>query len=60
MKKYMIVYQTEDGNQNAIFTDDSAKAHDMYMDAECGLGCYVEMYERITDEDGVSSYQMIY
>ena len=29
------------------------------MDAECGLGAYAELYERTTDEDGMTAYTLI-
>ena len=50
MKNYMIVILL-DGEQSAYFTDDYTSAHNARMDAECGLGAYVEMYQRIWDND---------
>ena len=55
MKRYMIVILL-DGEQSAYFTDDYSTAANMAMDAECGLGAYVEMYARVEDEDYGNSY----
>lgn len=50
MKNYMIVILL-DGEQSAYFTDDYMSADNARMDAECGLGAYVEMYQRVWDHD---------
>lgn len=60
MKKYMLVCKGENGIQYALFCDSAAEAHDLKMDAECGLGDYCEVYERTVDEDGVESYTFLY
>ena len=50
MKKYMVVISGEDGT-SAIFTDDSIKAEQTRMDAECGLGYKAQVYRWVTDEE---------
>ena len=59
MKKYMVV-MVLDGEQSVYFTDDYLKAENARMDAEVGLGAYVEVYERTTDEDGIQAYTLAY
>lgn len=50
MKKYMVIVLL-DGEQSAHFTDDYTTAHNMAMDAECGLGAYAEIYVRVQNEE---------
>lgn len=50
MKKYMLIFAL-DGSAAAKFSDDMSEIEQWRMDAECGLGCYCEVYER-TDVDG--------
>lgn len=50
MKKYMVVIDGEDGT-SAYFTDDSQKAEQTRMDAECGMGWRAQVYHWVTDED---------
>lgn len=59
MKKYMIVWKDEEGNQGAHFTDSYTAAEQTRMDMECGMGWYAEIYERTTDEDGMSTYEFL-
>lgn len=60
MKKYMLVCQGESGKQYCIFADSYNEAHDLKMDAECGMGAVCEVYERTADEDGVESYMFLF
>lgn len=60
MKKYMVVTLTDDGEQIAFFTDSPEAASDRKMDTECGMGWYSEVYERVTDEDGMEYYEFSY
>lgn len=60
MKRYMIVISDNEGNQSAVFTDNSNQAWDTRMDAECGLGYYAEVYEYQADDDGEESYHFLY
>lgn len=57
MKKYMLVFVTEDGEE-AIFGDDYLKMINSKMDVECGLGGYAELYERMETECGME-YKLI-
>ena len=59
MKKYMVI-MVLDGESSVYFTDDYLKAENARMDAEVGLGAYVEVYARQADEDGVESYSIAY
>lgn len=60
MKKYMLIVKDEEGAQHATFYDEFAKAEDSRSIAEVSLGYYTEVYERMTDEEGCESYQLIY
>lgn len=53
MKKYMVI-AIDGGEHFAIFTDDYTEARRAFMDYECGLGAYAEIYirEKQYDEDG--------
>ena len=55
MKEYMLIF-TLNGRATARFSDDMSEIERWRMDAECGLGCYCEVYER-TDVDG---YKLLY
>lgn len=55
MKKYMLIFSL-DGNAAAKFSDDMSEIEQWRMDAECGLGCYCEVYERDIDE----GYKLLY
>lgn len=62
MKKYMVITVFE-GEEHARFFDDSEKAHQYFMDAECGVGANVEMYirEEPTEEnDYYEGYSLFY
>lgn len=53
MKRFMTVTLTDDNETFARFFDNYTEARNAKMDAECGLGWYTEIYERITiEEDG--------
>jgi len=58
MKKYMLIMKGEDG-EAAYFTDDYQKAMQTKMDAECGMGEYTELYERVTDEEAGERYEFL-
>lgn len=61
MKKYMVVMSsTETEGPIGFFTDDIRIAQNAKMDFECGLGGYAEVYERITDEEGLDRYELLY
>lgn len=61
MKKYMVVMSsTEDEGPAAFFTDDYTAAANTKMDCECGLGGVAEVYERVTNEEGIESYELLY
>lgn len=55
----MLVMKNEEGNQDALFTDNYSVACKSKMDAECGLGYECELYERVIDEDGIPQYQFL-
>lgn len=55
MMKYMLLF-TLDGKTGAKFTDDPHEVEKWRFDAECGLGCYCEVYRR-EPEDG---YKLLY
>lgn len=59
MPKYMLVYKDEDGVSHASFANTFDTANGNRMDMEVSLGWYVELYERITDEEGLTSYVLI-
>jgi len=53
MKKWMVVYKTDDNETCAAFYDEYASARNACVDMECGLGWYWELYMRVAvDEDG--------
>ena len=58
MKKYMLIVLFE-GETSTHFYDEYIAASNARMDAECGLGAYAELYERTTDEDGMTAYTLI-
>lgn len=58
MKKYMVVYNI-DGENGASFYDNYSDAEKARQDIECGLGGFVEVYERFTNNYG-SYYENIY
>lgn len=49
MKKYMIIYRDEDGDQFADFYDSWVKASDARMNATVSLGWYAALYEYTND-----------
>ena len=78
MKKYMLVYVIRDEDfllpdengkrtpqQEAVFYDDYDSARNAYMDLECGIGAFVQMYEWMKDDEEMDdkfasySYQQI-
>lgn len=59
MKKYMLVYVTEDG-QFAMFSDDMKTISQSKMDIECGLGGCAEIYKRVEDDDFGSEYRLLF
>ena len=58
-EKYMVVTLADDGSF-AYFTDSFEKAREHHMNSECGMGWPSEIYERITDEDGITRYDFLY
>lgn len=58
MKNYMMVTKDEDGEVFSTFYDTYNAARNAKMDAECGLGCYCELYERV-EEEGMRFYQFL-
>lgn len=57
MEKYMLLYTTElDERPEVSFERFLGRALDRKADIECGLGGYVELYERLEDEDGTRAY----
>lgn len=59
MPKYMLVIKDEDGT-GTLFFDNLTAAEQSRMDAECGMGAYVEVYERTTTDDGFECYEFLY
>ena len=58
MKKYMVVYNI-DGENGASFYDNYGDAEKTRQDIECGLGGFVEIYERFSNKYG-SYYAPLY
>lgn len=46
LKKYMVVYHSDDAKTCAAFFDTWKGAEDFRMNCECGMGWYAEVYER--------------
>lgn len=46
MKKYMVVYVTDDGETCAMFFDTASEASYARRDLDVSLGYYAEVYER--------------
>lgn len=59
MKKFMVVFRI-DGEQGTNFFDDWNSAEAFRMDVECGVGGYVETYQRKHDANGIEVYEMLY
>ena len=59
MKKYMVIILDDENQQDCFFTDDYTKAENTRMDACVSLGYYAEIYERITDDDGIEQYSFL-
>lgn len=51
MRKYMLVARDEEGNQSVSFYDTYNEAINAYMDCECGLGWYVELYSYMRENE---------
>lgn len=51
MKRFMMVYKTNDNMTFAMFYDDYSEAKQACMDVECGLGWYWELYMRVAIDD---------
>lgn len=51
MKKYMVVFLADGNETVANFFDTYTEAKNAYMDMECGLGWYAEIYERMEIEE---------
>lgn len=60
MEKYMLVCQVDNGEQYALFADTYDQAHDLRIDAECGMGAVVEVYERDKDAEGLEYYSFLF
>lgn len=54
MKKFMVKVKTEDGIYNKFF-DTWIEADNYRMDAECGMGWYAEVWQRVAGK-----YQFLY
>lgn len=50
MKKFMVVILTDESETIAKFFNEYTEAKQAMMNAECGLGWYSELYERIEIE----------
>ena len=50
MKKYMVVYKTDEGETCAAFFDKVCDADDFRMNCEVSMGWYAEVYERTDGE----------
>lgn len=59
MEEYMVVSRCE-GSTYAKFFNDYSEAEQYRIDVECGIGGYLEVYERTTNEDGIISYTFLY
>ena len=59
MKKYMVVYKTDEGETCAEFFEEWNAAERCRMGCECGMGWYAEVYERIQGKGG-REYRLIY
>ena len=59
MPEYMLVFKV-DGETSAIFTDDPIKVDQLRMDAECGLGGRVQVYQWKTDPEDGDRYEFLY
>ena len=57
MKKYMIVYSTDDGS-GVCFCDEYNNARNVKLDVECGFGGYAEIYIR-EEVDEVPQYVLL-
>lgn len=56
MKKYMLLaHDSETNVTHVVFSDDYLTIERSQMDAECGLGCYCEVYER-----GENGYEFLF
>ena len=56
MKKYMLLaHDSEENITHVVFSDDYLTIERSQMDAECGLGCYCEVYER-----GENGYEFLF
>ncbi len=58
MKKYMVIYKDDEGSCHAEFCDTWSDADKLRMDCECGMGYYVEVYERYTGLNG-NEYRLL-
>lgn len=59
MPNYMLIIKDEDVVE-AYFYDSLAEAVSVRLNAVCGMGLYVEVYERMTNDDGVDEYVFWY
>lgn len=61
MKKWMLVYNYEDGRTIAMFFDEYIDARNTAMNVECGLDLYWELYERkeVEDVGGYKSFEYV-
>ncbi len=61
MKKYMVIYHSDEAKTHAAFFDTWQGAEDFRMNCECGMGWYAETYERkaIEGSDGSEEYVLI-
>ena len=68
MKKYMVVYRDDEGNEGAVFRDKLHEAEDFRMNMVVSLGGYAEVYERVEVKERIGNilevvseeYQLIY
>lgn len=51
MERYMIIsHDPEENRTTACFRETYQEAKNAQFDLECGLGCDVEIYERVNNE----------
>ena len=59
MKKYMLVMNDENNEQSATFSDSYDVMRETMINAQCGMGWYCELYERIYNCDGIHEYVLV-